>query len=293
VTRRGLVLGAAGMRAKAAPPPFTFGAIADVQYADQETKGPREYRRSAGKLAQCAAALAGEHPAFTVQLGDLVDGGLANLDRILPIFRKLPGKVYSVLGNHDFCAPRPELLERLAMPAAYYTFSRPGWRFIVLDGMDASIAGWPEGHPRRAEGEAVLARLRAAKERNAQPWNGGLGSEQREWLRRALADAAKNRERAIVFCHFPVLAEACRPEHLLWDHRETLEILEASRAAAAWINGHDHKGGYAVRNGIHHLTLPGMVEHDALAGCKAVDVLGDRLVVRTAGEKSGQTLQLR
>jgi hypothetical protein len=287
------VAGACVPLVAAEKPLFTFGAIADIQYADSDTNGPRQYRRSIEKLERCGAALRGENPVFTVQLGDLVDGGIENLDRILPLFRTLPGKLYSTLGNHDFCAPRPELLQRLGMPAAYYEFVQPGWRFLVMDGMSVSVMGRPESDPRHAEAARMLAVLKQSGAPNAQPWDGALGREQRDWLRKKLAEAARRRERAVVFCHFPVLPQSCRPPHLLWDYQETLAILDAAPAMAAWIAGHDHRGGYAQRNGIHYLTLPGLVEHEAGQACQTVDVFPSRLTVRTAGEASGRTLPLR
>jgi manganese-dependent ADP-ribose/CDP-alcohol diphosphatase len=288
-----LLAGFACHRAFGEEPPFRFGLIADPQYADQESANARHYRDSLAKLAACASLLRPEKPAFVVQLGDLVDGGPPNLDRAAAAFRALSTTTYSVLGNHDFCAPRPVLLEKLGMPAAWYSFTRPGWRFIVLDSMALSAIGWPEGDPRRRAGEAHLETLRQQKARNAQTWNGGLGPEQREWLRAELAAALRARQRAVVFCHQPVLPESCRPEHLLWDHQETLAILESSPALAAWFNGHDHRGGYAPAKGVHYLTLPGMVEQEVGRTCKVVDVLPSRLVIRNASEPAGQALALK
>jgi len=235
-------------------------------------------------LEECSAALARERPAFVVQLGDLVDGGLDNLNRILPLWEKAPGPRYSVLGNHDHVAARAVLAAKLKMPGAWYDFSLPGWHFVVLDGMEVSAG---------RGGDERLAALKRDGASNAQSWNGALGDRQREWLRRTLAGARRQRQRAIVFCHFPTLAAACRPEHLLWDHAETVALLESQPAVAAWMNGHDHRGGYASRNGIHYVTFAGMVEHDAVPACRVVDVYPDRLVVRTAGQKEGQTLPLR
>ncbi len=273
---------------------FSFGVVADVQYADQPTAGARDYRASMEKLSGCVAAMRQEKPRFQVELGDLVDGGFANFDRILPLFLSLAGTKFPVLGNHDFCAPRPALLKRLGLRAAYYTFSAPGWRFIVLDGMQASVAAWPESDPHYVEGRGLQQKLEQQRSTNAASWNGGLGAAQRQWLRRMLEEAARRKERAIVLCHFPVLAESCRPEHLLWDHEQVLEILEASPALKAWFNGHDHKGGYAEKNGIHYVTFAGMVENPLSETCNVVEVRPDRLVIRAAGTSGGgRTLAIR
>ena len=39
-----------------------------------------------------------------------------------------------------------------------------------------------------------------------------------------------------------------------------IDAEEKSGVVIAHLAGHDHKGGYAELNGIHHLTLQGMVE---------------------------------
>ncbi len=282
-----LILAGAVALCHAQRPDLSFGVIADIQYADKDTAGPREYRRSIEKLEACAAALLREEPAFTVQLGDLIDEGPANLDRILPVFNRIPAPRRHVLGNHDFCAARDIVLKRLGLRSARYQFSMRGWRFVVLDGMELSVAG------RQPELAAtLLAALRASGASNAQAWNGAAGPEQREWLRKILHEAASRRERAIVFCHFPALAESCRPEHLLWDHREVVEVLESERSAVTYMNGHDHRGGYAEKNGVHYVTFPGLVESDPARACKVVDVYPDRLVVRSAGQADGQVLRI-
>jgi 3',5'-cyclic AMP phosphodiesterase CpdA len=289
-----LALAALAVSAGAEQPQFSFGVIADVQYADKDTAGVREYRRSSGKLEQCAALLRKERPAFTIQLGDLVDGGLPNLDRILQVYRRMPAPRYHVLGNHDFCADRPTLLKHLDMPAAYYDFAVHGWRFVVLDSMQQSVAGsWPEDDPHAVAGRQLLEKLRASRAVNAQTWDGALGPEQREWLRGVLRKAGRQHERAIVFAHAPVLPESCRPAHLLWDYREVLEILKAEPAVAAYVNGHDHLGGYAQQDGIHFVTLPAVVEHEVSQSCQVMDVFPDRLVLRQAGTAAGRALQLR
>jgi manganese-dependent ADP-ribose/CDP-alcohol diphosphatase len=260
---------------QAESPLLRFGVVADAQYADQDTTGPRLYRESLGKLKACADSLAVEHPAFVVQLGDLVDGGAANFDRILPVWERMPGPRYHVLGNHDMVLPLDALVRKLGMPSPYYDFTAQGWRFVVLDGMSVNASNG---------GAAMLDSLKQQKAPNAQIWNGAVGAEQRQWLDRTLADAARRKQRAIVFCHFPTLPAACRRGHLLWDYQEVLAVLERHPAVAAWMNGHDHRGGYAEQKSIHHLTFAGMVEGTAASTCRLVDVYQHRLVVRQAGQ---------
>jgi hypothetical protein len=283
LSRRSFLSAAAGGLGAVAPPRFSFGLLADLQYADKETANRREYRSSLAKLDSAAAWFAGERLEFVIQLGDLVDGGLDNLDRVLAHWNRLAAPTRHVIGNHEGDIDRATLLGRLKLERAYYQFSAPGWRFIVLDGMD-----WSENS---RQGARLLAELREKKEPNAQSWNGAIGDAQREWLRQTLRAAAAARERAIVFCHFPVLPESCRREHLLWNWREILGIVESAPAVAAWFSGHDHLGGYAVRAGIHHVTVPGVVENDIRDAVRVVDVFTDRLVIR--GPDGAGTRQLR
>ena len=64
----------------------------------------------------------------------------------------------------------------------------------------------------------------------------------------------------VVLGHLPILLEASGPYYLLWDHAEVLELIESNSVVVAYLAGHDHAGGYALRAGVHHLTLPGMLE---------------------------------
>lgn len=281
--------------AHSAEPLFSFGVVADVQYADKDTALGREYRKSPAKLAQCVAALNKERLAFVIQLGDFIDAGIDNIGVVQTVFNKLRAPKHSVLGNHDFCADRASILKKFGMAAAYYQYSSNGWRFVVLDGMNESVAGgWAVDDPHAVAGRNALETLRAKGSRNAQTWNGAVGDVQRAWLRTVLRDAGDRHERAIVFCHFPVLPASCRPEHLLWDYQAVLDVLESQPAVAAFMNGHDHKGGYGFQGGIHFLTFPGIVEHEADESCQVVDVYPRSLIVRQAGRAPAlRTLQLR
>ena len=68
---------------------ISFGVIADIQYADKEASGSREYRNTLRNLASCIADLNGRKPAFTVQLGDFVDGDGADMPKVSALFGTL------------------------------------------------------------------------------------------------------------------------------------------------------------------------------------------------------------
>ena len=282
--------------AGAQEPTFTFAVLTDIQYGDQPDSGKREYRRSLGKLREAVDALNRRGGlAFAIQLGDLIDSRAVDLDTILPVWQSLRTRVYNVPGNHDYSAPRAELQRRLELRDGHYEFTQPGWRFLVIDGMDLSVNtnSRAASTPEHRAGVEVLQHLKIAGAKNAQDWNGGVGQGQLEWLRGALARATAAHERVIAFCHFPVLAEASTTAHLLWNHDALREILEASPAVAGWFNGHDHNGGYAVRNGIHHVTFPGMVESGAATSYTIVRVFPDRIELEGTGSAPSRTLRLR
>lgn len=280
VSRRAFLAGAIPFAMRAAGAPLRFAVISDVQYADRDTAGRREYRKSIEKLRAAVDLATSEEPRFTIQLGDLIDAGASNLDAVDAVYRKMPAPRYYVLGNHDFFGPRPQVLRGFGLKHAYYSFRMDGWNFIVLDGMSVTD-------------KSILERMKSERAVNAFDWNGALGPKQREWLRASLRRAGKRREPSVIFCHFPTLAAACRPEHLLWDHREALSIIESEPSAVAWMNGHDHNGGYAEHNGIHHVTLAGLVENDVTRCLRIVDAFPDRLMLREPGREDGQVLRLR
>ncbi|MCX6627554.1 MAG: metallophosphoesterase [Candidatus Solibacter sp.] len=278
-----------------APPRFSFAVLADVQYGDQAPAGKREYRGSLGKLREAVEALNARNDlAFVIQLGDLIDSRAADLDPILAVYNRLVAPRRHVLGNHDFAMPRDTLVRRLGMPGASYEFAFGGWRFVVLDGMDLSVAAGSraDGTPQRDRGREMFERLSAGRAANANDWNGGVGRQQLDWLRDCLKRATRSRERVIVFCHFPVLSESSTPAHLLWNHEAVREMLEAEPSVAAWFNGHDHQGGYAERNGIHYVTFPGIVESGEQTTYSVVNVYADRLKLGGAASAPKRTLRI-
>jgi manganese-dependent ADP-ribose/CDP-alcohol diphosphatase len=78
--------------------------------------------------------------------------------------------------------------------------------------------------------------------------NGRLGATQLEWLRSKLAKARAGGEKVIVFSHFPRPRSAAR------------QLINESDCVVAYFAGHHHGGRYALQDGIHHITVKGMVE---------------------------------
>lgn len=273
--------------------PLSFGLIADVQYADKDAVGQRHYREALRKLEECVADLNSRDLAFTIQLGDIVEEGADNLDRVLAVYDRLEMPTHHLLGNHDFVLPRAVLLEKLGLERACYSFSQGGWRFVVLDAQDLGAGyGWPEDSDNYRLGAEMLERLRQQGAANAEEWNGGIGPRQKAWLEQTLCKAAAKGERAIVFCHLPVLPETCTPYHLLWNHEEIAAVLESGASAVAFFCGHDHGGGYAHHNGLHYVTVQGMVEAPEANAYAVVTLREDRIVIDGIGDVPDRVLAL-
>lgn len=278
-------------------PLFRFGLLADVQYADKADAGARRYRLALEHLDDCVADLIGRDLAFVVQLGDVIDGrgepggSRIDLEQVLSRLESIGVPLVHVVGNHCLAVPRTELLPRLGLESGRQSFARDGWRFLVLDTLELSVCGVPADDPLAVEAESWLLENADSGELNVQRWNGGAGAAQRAWLQSELVAAEAAGERVVVLGHLPILLEASGPYYLLWDHAEVLELLQSTPAVLTYLAGHDHSGGYAQQAGIHHLTLPSMLEAPKGTNAYAVvEVWPDRLEVRGVGEVTDRTL---
>jgi len=53
--------------------------------------------------------------------------------------------------------------------------------------------------------------------------------------------------------------------------------MDRTGVVVAWFAGHDHAGGYAVRKGVHHVTLKGIVEEPVKNAYALIELHGDRI----------------
>ena len=248
---------------------FSFGAVADIQYADKGDRFSRDFRDSLGKLDKAVSYFNTQDLAFVVQLGDMVDGqsdkdkNLEDYRKVLDIFNAIKAPKYHVAGNHCMTLGTSTLLQSFGTERLYYDFTvpqAPGWRFIVLDGNDGGT------------------------------WR--MGEGQLSWLSGKLKETVSNKERVICFCHFPLLNEIALT-HRLHEPEDVLKVIDESHVdVIAWISGHHHKGGYALRNGVHHVSVKGMVE--AKDNSYAVFKFHDGELVETGfGDEPSRTLKLQ
>ena len=269
-------LGLANLQNVVSDDHFSFAMIADCQYMDADTKGKRYYRAAKGKLESCVTDL-NKHPElrFTIHLGDFIDTGWKCFDELLPVYDKLKMKSFQVLGNHDFAVSDAQKLhvpKKMGLKDRYYQFKQKNCRFIVLDGNDLSYLAWPKGHPRYKE----TVRIFKEKKWKGATWNGAVGEKQMVWLEKQLIDAGKHKENVVIFCHFPIVDNSA---HDLWNAKEVLALLKKHRCVKAYINGHNHVGDYHLVDGIHCLTVPGMINTKDRTSYALVKVTDTALVV--------------
>ncbi|MBI9105169.1 MAG: metallophosphoesterase [Spirochaetales bacterium] len=268
---------------------FSFGLIADCQYCDKPGNifKNRYYSGAKEKLRYCTETLNSMNLEFTINLGDLIDRDYKSYDEILPVFNSLNMPYYHILGNHDYSVADDEkstVPERLGMPGRFYDFSNNGWRFIFLDGNEISFFAWPKDSR-----EYEIAKHYYEENKIDSPdWNGAIGQEQLKWLRERLDIAVASKEKVIVFCHYPVVPAGNK--HNLWNADELVSIMESYECVKAYINGHDHRGGYEFQNGVHYLTVPGMVETKNENAYAVIDLYKNAIVVDGYGRCSGRIL---
>lgn len=259
-----------------ASPLFTFGLIADVQYADYEPKGTRYYRASVEKFNEAIDFFNTRELAFIVHVGDIIDRDEESFEVMLPIIERSKVPHYHVLGNHDFPVPYLRVLAKLGLERGYYDFGHQGWRFIVLDANELSIYANPEGSKAYQEASRMLEALTARGAVNAQEWNGAISRQQLDWLAKTLETSAQAGEQAVIINHFPAYPENV---HNFWNDREVIGLLEQHEHVVAYFNGHNHAGNYGVKRGIHYVTLHGVVETPNSSAYGVAEVYPDRLEI--------------
>lgn len=278
---------------------FTFGLIADVQYADVDDEETKRYRAAVEHLATAVHEFNATRPSFVVNLGDIIEGRAPEAEwaRVQAELTQLEVPLRHVIGNHCLRLPRARLHQCLGLgDQPFYAFSVADVDFLVLDSQDLSLRGTDVGSVARQLSDELLARVRLAGAANGVDWNGGLGDAQLQWLDEQLRTSAAAGRRAIVFAHIPMLRAATSERHLLWNHDAVLDVLRRHRPEAVFC-GHYHAGGYGEADGVHHVTLDGVLEAPASArACHAyVDVYADRLELRGAAGSAiaPRTLQRR
>lgn len=272
---------------------FEIGLVADAQFADVEPKGTRYYRAAVDRLGEAVEHFNGRNLAFCAHLGDLIDREWKSFEEITKPLARSRRRWHQLLGNHDFevlDAHKPGVPKRLGMAWRYGAFEHGGFRFLVLDTNDVSTYAHAAGTPERTQAEQELTRVTAAKLIQAKPWNGALSARQLAWFERECAAAREARQKVIVLAHHPVYPEN---PHNLWNAADVLALIDRQPQVVAWLNGHNHAGNFAERNGVPFLTLRGMVETANTTAFATAKVLSDRIVLTGHGREPSRELKFR
>jgi len=262
-----------------------IGLVADPQYADKPNNGIRHYKESLWKLKQAIDTFNCYQVDFVQNLGDIIDTEWRSFDSIIPLYDNLnPGiENYHLLGNHDFSVDSselPNLLETLAMPHYYYSYEKKGWRFIVLDATDHSYFSNSLHNYTIKQVNFYFNRIKGKA--NNHSWNSAIGEKQQNWLKKELERAKFLNQDVIIFSHMPL--RPLENPHNLWNDFEIIKIIENSSNVVAYINGHNHKGGYVYKNGTHYITISGMV--DSMVSSYAIlELFNRRLIVKGYGNQ--------
>jgi 3',5'-cyclic AMP phosphodiesterase CpdA len=176
------------------------------------------------------------------------------------------------------------------MEQRYGSFDRGEFRFLVLDTNDVSTYAHRADTPEFAAAEQELAKLKAAKAKQAQSWNGGIGPKQLAWIERTCAEARTAGKKVIIFAHHPVRPAAM---DTVWNDEAVLAVIDRSPNIVAWLNGHNHAGNFAERNGIPFVTMHGMVETADTSAFATARILSDRMVIAGHGREPSRELVFR
>ncbi|XP_063077299.1 manganese-dependent ADP-ribose/CDP-alcohol diphosphatase-like [Engraulis encrasicolus] len=309
------------------PPLFSFGIIADVQYADIDDgsnfkKTRKRYYRNSLKLLQTAIDawnVEKVKPSFILQLGDIIDGfnkthnaSQSALDTVLRECSRGP-PMHHVWGNHEFYNFSRDALLSSALNSkchsgqlldnhdfyAYHFSPAPKFRFVLIDSYDMGILGHGESSDKYQLSLKYMKNHNSNEDLNRPPafagpeFNGGFSQDQLQWLDEVLTKADKMQERVTIATHLPVHPLATEPQALAWNYPELLSLLQAHRSVVCYMAGHDHDGGYHQdpATGVHHLTLEGVIETppDSQA-YGTVYVYEDRMVVKGNGRMRDREL---
>ena len=265
-----------------------FGVITDSQYCDIKGKDVRKFSLSKDKLSNSVNDFNRMNLECVVHLGDFIERDFKNFDVLNLIYNKLNMPKYHVLGNHDFAVAdslKKDVPNKLGMPSKYYDFQGKGWRFIVLDGNDISF----HAYPKNSDESKKASKYYKQNKITSPKWNGAIGNRQLSWLRNVIEKAKRNDEKVIIFCHFPVYPPN---KHNLWNAEEVIDLIEIYPCVKAYISGHNHKGGYGIKQGIHYLTLKAMVDTEKTSYA-VIRVDGDNINIAGYGREENRNLLIR
>lgn len=269
-------------KAQAPKPVLRIGLIADIQYANADTRGSRFYRNSLNKLRTCVEDFNQQKVQFSLNLGDIIDRDAKDLDSVLLILDKLKKPVYTTTGNHDYhgVTENKTLFTKLGMPSEYYSFEQKGWIFIMLNTNEVASYANVAGTWKEKELKTMVDSIKVAKGANAAEYNGGISSKQLKWVDSLLAKAQKQKQKVFIFSHHPL--DFSRGFTAL-NSEQILQVITKYSCVKALFAGHHHSGDFGYHLSIPCITLEGMVETSDKNAYGILEIYPDRFEVKGVG----------
>lgn len=268
-----------------------LGVFADCQYCDCKPMGSRFYRSSPEKLSECITHFnREENLEFVVGLGDLIDRDFSSFDTLQPILDQSVHEIYNIPGNHDFEVEEEKLAkvpEALGLDKTYFTIEKDDWMFFFLNGNEITFNSSNPEVVKKAG--SMLDELKTADKPNAYEWNGGMSRQQITWLDQQLEASQNKYQKVAIFCHYPLLPFEA---HALWNAEEVLGVIKKYDNVKLWLNGHNHKGNYTEKYGIHFLTLKAMVETENQNAFSIFTFSGNKIEVEGFGREPDRRLPI-
>ena len=168
---------------------------------------------------------------FIIQLGDFCYPEKDN-DTFMSIFRKFDENAFSVIGNHDRDngVSKEKVIEYYKMPAAYYSFDKNEFHFIVMDGNEEGAFA-DDGY------------LQAISE------------AQMEWLKDDLTATDK---KTIVFILQSLIYDLANYREDVREIFSSQNLDDGSKKVIACFNGHKHSDKINQVDGIWYITINSM-----------------------------------
>lgn len=207
--------------------------------------------------------------------------------------------------THNYNLHHPSSTSECGAYPLYYSFTpRKGIRLISLDMYEISVLGLDRQHLNYQLAANLLETYHGHRDpvrwdsddglvgadRRFQSSNGALSDTQLEWLEVELDTADAAGETVLVFGHTGLHPNSCGWDSVLWNYQQVIDCFNRHHSVVAYFNGHAHNAGYALEEGVHYITLHGVIETaPEVDAFTTVTVFDDHICV----DGRGVELQLR
>jgi Icc protein len=216
---------------------FNFAYISDSHL--QQIKGTQFVRNWDRGLIRAVAEtnLLDPKPDFVVFGGDLAQlGKKEELDHGAEMLSRLSYDTKHVMGEHDYYLDLGEYWSELFGPQ-YYSWDHKGVHFVVLNSIltydQWTYERWPSGEQRMLE-------MAGLDNPNSSPFM--VGDDQREWLRKDLAQLSKDTP-VVLFSHSPI-QKIYKGWNFWTEDAEQVQALLAPFPDVTVVYGHVHQIQY-------------------------------------------------